>query len=83
MLAQFSSPTEIPLARQPSTHNVGTRVRLLFLAFCGETEQESGRKFERINEREFPLVGYDFLFHLPWARRRMGLFIPACVLRKV
>jgi hypothetical protein len=78
MLAQFSSPTEIPLARQPYTYSVGTSVRLLFLAFCGETERASGRKFERINERVFLFVGYDFLFHLPWARRRMGLFIPAC-----
>ena len=78
MLAQFSSPTEVPLARQASTHNVGTRVRLLFLAFCGERAQESGRKFERVNERVFQRVGYDFVFHLPWARKRMGLFIPAC-----
>jgi hypothetical protein len=61
MLIQFSSPTEIPLARQPPTHTVGTRVRLLFPAFCGETGQENGKKFERTNEWIFPLVGYDFL----------------------
>ena len=48
MLAEFSSQTEMPFARQLFTHTVGTRVRLL--CFLLSVEKQNKKAGENLNE---------------------------------